>query len=120
MKVSQPNLYPESFVTWLANQGDSRIHAMLRGRIATRLSETNSSFSTKEITQQKIDEIDQQYFDLKEQGKSAESITLFSQARLFSASMLLDAGNLENALYEYYHSVDVENPEEIIADLEKV
>jgi len=55
---------------------------------------------------------------MKYTGNTSEYMPFFCRARLLSAAKFLQQGKFDDAIYEYFHSFDTDDPEEIIKDLE--
>ena len=83
------------------------------------MSEILPSHEGTTVSQKDVDALDERYFTLQEQGKKQESMAYFLKARLASAAMCMQLGDLESALYEFWHSQEEQNVASFIADIEK-
>jgi hypothetical protein len=108
---------PAGFSDWLRSMPKDEVRRRLGSSIAQRAAIAGLSLDPGSLAARE-EELDERYFDCQEDGKEEEAMRLFKQARLLSAQRFLVDGADEEALYEFYHSLDDATPEAAIAALE--
>jgi hypothetical protein len=118
MKLKYPNIFPDELVRWVKKIRKQSLKAILKRRIESALAESLPAQNMQTISQEDVDALDEQYFNLEEQGNNMESKEYFHKARLAAAAVELQAGELERALYECFHAQEEGNVDKFIALLE--
>ena len=108
---------PKLFTDWIADHDRTYIHEQLEKGIIRRTGKSGTDINDLNLLERQITEFDQKYYDLQETDKNQSMLNFFT-ARLLSAAQCLKSGQLDDALYEYFHSFSSDNPEDIIKDLE--
>ena len=117
MKMDPLDLLPENVKNWLSSKTEKEIHAIFK----TKISESILSLGfevTNTNAEELMEEFDNKYFYLKEK-RDDKAFEYFSIARLLSSFILFNNGDTPNAIYEYIHSLEWENPIEIIKQIEE-
>ncbi len=117
MKFKKPNAFPPEIVNWVSDVRKKPLAKSLRECIISSIS-TIDEFEFGSVSKDVVDALDNQYFDLVEKGSKTEGKVYFRLARLALAAVEIEAGNVENAFYEYLAFVDWENLEDLISSLE--
>ena len=111
--MDHKNHYPAPFLRWIEEQGEQFIACRLHERVSSRLSQLGP-VPSRDALQARIDELDDIAHDDEGWVRRPEC---FQEARLLSAHMFLAKGDIDTALYEYYHSVEAEYSREVIEDI---
>jgi hypothetical protein len=108
---------PDEFRAWLRGIPKERVHALLQSSIERRAAQRGLTIEPTNLLTA-INKLDERYFSADEEGRKAEATEFFKQARMLAALQFSLEGTEEDALYEYFHSLDVDTSEAAIAELE--
>ena len=120
MKLQQPNIFPDELATWAEKIRKQSLRATLKRGIKSALDGSLPELNLQTISQEDVDALDERYFTLEEQGNEMESKQFFHKARLAAAGVELKAGDVERALYEFYHAQEDQNVSNFISLLESI
>ena len=107
---------PEELHAWVRAMPKEKVQALVRSSIERRASKLGLSIEPTELPAM-IEKLDERYFAADEDGRKADAIELFRQARVMSAIQFLFDGVHEDALYEFFHSLADDTAEGAIAEL---
>ncbi len=105
-------------VAWLRSIPRDEIRRRLAKSIAERATTAGVNFSAVELSEE-IDALDSRYFDAHDAGREEEAMRFFKRARLLSAWRFILDGKDEEAVYEFFHSLDEAIPTALFAALPK-
>ncbi|MBN2399676.1 MAG: hypothetical protein JXI33_04975 [Candidatus Aminicenantes bacterium] len=116
-KMHRKETLPDIFKKWLADQNEKFVAQQLENKIEMKIAALGLHINNlKELEKQIIDN-DKNYYALQETGNIKEYMPFFCKARLISAAKFLRQGKFDDAIFEYFHSFDTDDPNEIIKDL---
>ena len=118
MELKNHQIFSDEIARWIRSTQSSHLDAILERIIADRLAELKMCLDGVEL-KKKIEELDDLYFDLAEQGDQEKSNVYFRMARISSALQQHRARDLERSLYEFIHSHDPSRQGDILAVLQK-
>jgi hypothetical protein len=118
MKLQYPNILPDELVMWVEKIRKQSLKATLRRGITSALDGSLPELNMQTISQEDVDSLDERYFSLEEQSNELESKLYFHKARLAAAGVELQAGDVERALYEFFHAQEDQNVGNFIVQLE--
>jgi hypothetical protein len=108
---------PAEFGDWLRSMSKDEVRRRLGHSITQRAATAGLSLDSVDLAARE-EELEESYFACQEDGKEEEAMRLFKQARLLAAQRFLVDGADEEALYEFFHSLDDATPEAAIAALQ--
>lgn len=108
---------PETFIKWLSGQNIESIEHILRNKINRKIEKLGLDMNNPAELETQILQNDEKYYALQDSGNANECMPFFCKARLLSAAKFMHQGEFDDAIYEYFHSFNTDNPEEIIEDL---
>lgn len=102
LNVERPNLFPGALAKWLSQRDVSTVRRSLRLCIARACPVTEPPISIAEVTEAQVEQLDDRYLNLDEQGDTDGWQRAFRAARLAAAALGLKEDDLENSIYEFW------------------
>lgn len=114
--MTRSELLPAEVIDWLRDIPQDEMRRRLANAIAERATTAGLSLDGRGLPEQ-IEALDTRYFDAQDDGREEAAMGFFMRARLLSAQCFLLDGRDEDALYEFFHSLDDITPTSLIAAL---
>jgi len=119
MKIKLPNLFPNELVDLVSKTRKPLLLVALQDCIIASITSSTNFYDFESVTLDSVEALDNQYFDLSEEGKKEESFEFFRLARLAQAAVEIKSGNIENSLYEYKTYLGEDQLDELLSCLGK-
>lgn len=116
--MTRSELLPSEVVDWLRNTPRGEMRRLLSNSMA-ECAQIAGAFPNGGESADVIEALDARYFDAHDAGREKEAMRYFKRARLLSAHRFLLAGEDNEALFEFFHSLDDATPSGLFAVLTK-
>lgn len=115
--MTRSDSLPVEVLDWWRRVPQDEFRRRLADSFADRAPKSDLRLDAGGLSQE-IETLDSRYFDAQDAGKENEAIQLFKHARLLSALRFLLDGKDEEALYEFFHSLDDTTPAALFSALQ--
>jgi hypothetical protein len=109
-------LLPDEFGMWLNGIPKEDLRRRMLSSITRRAVDARLSIDAATLAKES-EILDERYLALRDEGNMEASAVSFRQARLLSALRLLLTGEEDEAVYEFFHSLDNATAEAAITEL---